>query len=115
MAQQLLICVVNDPAKVPEILEAFLDIGVTGATVLDSHGMGTVLTREAPIFAGFQKLLGSPTASNKTIFSVIDGEETLQAAIRAIEVICGRFEDRATGLLFTVPVTFSRGLSPEIT
>ena len=41
MAAELLICVVNDPAKVEEILEAFIDIGVTGATIVDTYGMGT--------------------------------------------------------------------------
>ena len=51
---ELLICVINDPAKVDEILEAFLEIGITGATIVDTYGMGKTLVQDVPIFAGFR-------------------------------------------------------------
>ncbi|NUP90729.1 MAG: hypothetical protein HUU25_13075 [Candidatus Sumerlaeia bacterium] len=115
MSQQLLICVINDPARLEDILEAFIDVGVTGATVINSHGMGHLLTREGTLFAGFRTVLGGADTGNRTIFSIIESEETLQAAVRAIEDVCGGFEAPASGILFTVPVSFVRGLSPEIT
>ena len=114
MAAQLLLCVVNEPSKVEEILEAFIDIGVTGATVIDSYGMGGLLAREVPIFAGFRQLLSGSGSSNRTIFSVVNDEETLSAAVEAIEAICGNLDSPSTGILITLPVSKVVGLSPEI-
>ena len=36
---ELLIAVINDVDRIDEVLEGFLEIGITGATVIDSHGM----------------------------------------------------------------------------
>jgi nitrogen regulatory protein P-II 1 len=114
MSAQLLLCVVNEPSKVEEILEAFLDIGVTGATIIDTYGMGGILASDIPIFAGFRQLLSGSGSNNKTILSVIDRDETLQATIQAIEQICGNLDDPSTGIVFTIPVSFVKGLRPEI-
>lgn len=114
MPAQLLICVINEPSKVEEILEAFIDIGVTGATVIDTYGMGGILAREVPIFAGFRQMLSGSGSNNKTIFSVINDDETLQSAISAIEGISGNLENPSTGILMTLPLTFVKGLSPGL-
>ncbi len=35
-------------------MEAYVEAGVTGATILDSEGMGRFLAYEIPLFAGFK-------------------------------------------------------------
>jgi nitrogen regulatory protein P-II 1 len=111
---ELLVCVVNDPGKVDEILEAFLEIGITGATVIESRGMGKTLVQEEPIFAGFEGMLSGRTAANRTIFSVIEDQEKVEKAMRAVEKICGCLEKPATGILFTLPIARVKGLKPEL-
>ena len=111
---ELLICVINEPRKVDEILQVFLEIGVTGATVIDSYGMGAILIEDIPIFAGFRSLLAGSSKYNKTIFSVIHDAETVKSAVSAVERICGDLRNPATGIVFTVPVNFARGLKPEL-
>jgi len=110
---ELLVCVVNEPRKVDDILQAFLEIGVPGATVLDSYGMGTLLIEDIPIFAGFRSLLAGSSKYNKTIFSLMENRETVERAVAAIEKICGDLENPSTGIVFTVPVNFAKGLRPE--
>jgi len=111
---ELLVCVINEPNKVDEILQAFLEIGVTGATVLDSQGMGTTLVEDVPIFAGFRNVLPGLGKSNKTIFSVIKDHATVERATAAIERICGSFATPSTGILFTIPLSSVKGLRPEL-
>lgn len=111
---ELLVCVVNDPNKIDEILEAFLEIGITGATIIDSAGMGGTLVKDVPVFADFKQVLPGQTTNNKTIFSVIADKEKLQQAITAIEQIVGNLQSPATGIIFTVPVNFVKGLKPEL-
>ena len=68
----LLIAVVNEPEKVDEILSGFLELGVTGATIINSEGMGRVLSHDIPIFAGLQTLITRSRPQNRTIFSVVE-------------------------------------------
>ena len=50
----LLVFILNNPEVLEEVLEGYLEVGITGATVIDSLGMGHILATEVPIFAGFQ-------------------------------------------------------------
>ena len=65
---ELLVCVVNRDDKLEEILSGFLKLGVTGATVINSEGMGRVLSQEVPVFAGLQALMSRSRPQNTTIF-----------------------------------------------
>lgn len=111
---QLLIAVINDEEKLDEILSAFVEVGVTGATIIDSEGMGYVVSREVPIFAGLQSLAARSRPRNQTIFSVIREEDKVDSVIALLQEICGNLEDPATGIVFTVPVTRVVGLAPEL-
>ena len=111
---ELLVCVINDPSRVDEILEGFLEIGITGATIVDSYGMGRTLIQDVPLFAGFRNLLSGPSKYNKTIFSVIDSKEKLTEGVAIIENILGDLSSPATGIVFTIPIDFVKGLSKEL-
>jgi hypothetical protein len=112
---ELLIAVINDVDRVDEILAGFLEIGVKGATVIDSEGMGRVLSQEIPIFAGLQTLISRSRPQNQTLFSVIDEPETMNQALNIIQEVCGRLDDPATGIAMTLPVNRVVGLAAELT
>jgi nitrogen regulatory protein PII len=70
-SMRLLVAVVHDPEKLDEILSGFLEIGITGATVLSSEGMGSLLSHDIPLFAGLQTLVSGSRPQNRLILSVI--------------------------------------------
>ena len=111
---ELLIAVINQEGRLDEILSGFLELGITGATIIDSEGMGHVLSHDIPIFAGLQTLLSRARPQNKTIFSVIDNEEKMEGALALLQEICGDLNDPATGIAFTIPVARVTGLAPEL-
>jgi nitrogen regulatory protein P-II 1 len=111
---ELLIAVINDVDLMDEVLAGFLEIGITGATVLDSEGMGRVLSHDIPIFAGLQTLISRSRPQNQTLFSVIDDPDKVDRAIALLQDVCGRFEDPATGIAITLPVNRVVGLAPEL-
>lgn len=111
---KLLVFVCNKPDKLDEILEGFLEIGVTGATVIDSLGMGHILATEVPIFAGFRSLLSGAGSYNKLVLSVIKEPEKVRAAMELIEEVCGPLEKPGVGIAFTISVEEVRGLMPEL-
>lgn len=110
---QLLIAVVNEPEKVDEILSGYLELGITGATVFQSEGMGRVLSHDIPIFAGLQTLVGGARPQNRTIFSVI-ADELIDPALELLQDVCGDLASPATGIAFVVPVSRVVGLAPEL-
>lgn len=108
---KLLVYILNNPELLDETLEAFVELGLRGATVLDSIGMGQILSQDIPIFAGLQLLLPSSKLGNKTILTVVK-EEQIEKIIREIERICGaKLSDPGTGIVFTLPVDQIYGLA----
>jgi len=96
-----------------QILERFVEIGISGATIIDSTGMGRTLicNENIPIFGGLHRLFENCHPNNKTIFSVIKDEDLLQNAIKVIKEEVGELDDPGVGILFTVPVNSVMGLT----
>ncbi len=111
---ELLVCVVNRDEKLEQILSGFLELGVTGATVLHSEGMGRVLSQEVPVFAGLQTLMSRSRPQNTTILSVIESPEVLQRAVDMVQEVCGGFGEPSTGIIFTIPLNRVIGLAQEL-
>ena len=111
---QLLIAVINEEEKLDEILSGLVELGVTGATIIGSEGMGRVLSHDVPIFAGLEALALRSRPQNQTIFSVIRDDGKVDQVIALLQEICGNLDDPATGIVFTIPVTRVVGLAPEL-
>lgn len=111
---QLLVVVINQEEKLDDILSGFLELGITGATIVNSEGMGRVLSHDIPIFAGLHTLVARSRPQNQTIFSVIDDEAKVDGALALLQEICGDLNDPATGIAFTIPVNKVVGLAPEL-
>ena len=106
---ELLVCVVNREEKLEEVLSGFLELGVTGATVIHSEGMGRVLSQEVPVVAGLQTLMSLSRPQNTTILSVIESPEVMDSAIKMVQDVCGDFDGHSTGIIFTVPLSSEIG------
>ncbi len=109
----LILAVVNDQEKVDEILSGYLELGITGATVIASEGMGRLLTDDIPIFAGLQSLIAGSRPQNRTIFSVVS-DDKVDPAFALLQDVCGNLDAPATGIAFSVPVDRVVGLAPEL-
>ena len=112
-ATRLLVAVINDPEKLDEILSGFLELGVTGATVVNSEGMGRLLSHDIPIFAGLQTLISGSRPQNRMIFSVVPAL-LVDPVLELLQEICGNLASPATGIVFVLPVDRVVGLAPEL-
>ncbi|NNF06958.1 MAG: P-II family nitrogen regulator [Candidatus Eisenbacteria bacterium] len=101
---KLLVFVLNQPEKLEEILAGFVELDITGATVLDSVGMGQFLASESALFAGFRSVIRGTNESNKTITTVIQDDAIIDQVIPLIEEVCGPLDEPGTGILFTLPI-----------
>lgn len=105
---KLIIFILNQEERLEEVLEAFVELGINGATILDSIGMGRILAHDIPIFAGFQNLLHDTRPGNKTIFSVVP-ENKVERIIQAVEQIIGSLDESGNGLFISLPVDIVKG------
>lgn len=110
---KLLVFVLNNEEFLEEVLEAYVEAGVTGATILDSEGMGRFLAYEVPLFAGFKEFMKGNKPYNKTILSVVRDDGTVKQVRSLIDPLVGGLDNPGTGIMFTVPVDWVSGLVPE--
>ena len=111
MNMKLLVFVLNQVDRLGAVLKKLEYANYSGATVLDSRGMGVILSK---YFGG--SLLGSLYAmmdpdqdESRTVFMVLQ-EEEVPKVIALIEEEAGGFDEPNTGIAFTVPVDFVKGI-----
>lgn len=107
---KLIVFILNREELLERVLEAYVEAGVAGATILDSEGMGRFLTYEVPLFADFKEFMKGNKPYNKTILSVVRDESAIVRLTQIINEVCGGLHNPGTGILFTVPVDFAVGL-----
>ncbi len=110
---KLLVFVLNREELLDDVLAAYVEAGIEGATILDSEGMGRFLTYEVPLFADFKEFMKGNKPYNKTIISVVKHEERIPELITLLDSVCGDLSKPGTGIVFTVPIDFYKGLVPE--
>lgn len=110
---KLAVLILNQEEHLEALLEGFVEIGITGATIIDSIGMGHILSSDVPIFAGLRFMFAGSRPYNKTILSVIKKEKVESLKELAAKVL-GPLEQRGSGILFMVDICEVIGLKPEI-
>lgn len=90
---KLVVFVLNKEELLEEVLAAYVEAGVGGATILDSEGMGRFLTYEVPLFADFKQFMKGNKPYNKTIFSVVRNEALIPRLEKLLDKICGGLDE----------------------
>ncbi|MCP4220734.1 MAG: hypothetical protein GY765_39265 [bacterium] len=106
---KLLICIIEKEEKLEEVLEVFVEEGITSASILDVRGMFEYLADEIPLFAGFRDLIDNPSSSNKMILSIRKDREDVERAMNLVEEVCGSFTQPNTGIMFSLDIFSVRG------
>lgn len=104
---KLLVFVLNKEELLEATMEAYLEAGITGATILDSEGMGRFLAYEVPLFASFKDVMAGAVPRNKTILSMISGDEPLRRLLPILQGSIGDLSVPGLGVMFTVPIDWS--------
>ncbi len=110
---KLIVFVLNNEELLEQVLEAYVDAGIDGATILDSEGMGRFLSYEVPLFAEFRPFMKGNKPYNHTILAVVRDERAVGTLRKLLDEICGGLDNPGTGILFSVPVDWAVGLLEE--
>lgn len=109
---QALFIVVHNPDRLQDVLVGLVEIGITTATVLESQGMGSIVSSSISVFAGFRDLWAGSGAYNHTIFAIIPDDQ-VEEALRVVKDVMAEVPEKGRGVAFTIPVSRFEKLSPD--
>ena len=99
---KLLVIVLNATEMLEEVLEALIETGIGGATVIDSEGMGHII-EDVPLFAGMRSLFRSARPRNKIVLSAI-ADSQAREGLDVLEKILECSHEKGNGIAFIVPI-----------
>jgi CBS domain-containing protein len=107
----LLIVILDDLKRMPGLLRAWQEIGLLGATILQSAGAYRTTTWLTQVGLGaLDRLFEAKEVSRRTLLVAVEGDELLEQAIAEAERVMGGFDRPDSGLLLVLPVAHVRGL-----
>src|ERR671922_2084554 len=100
----LVLLVLNNPDRLEDLLIAWEETGVQGATVLFSTGLGRIRQMDAwrddmPLIPSLRDFYEVPENMNRTVFTVVNTEAQVDALVAATKAIFGELDEQGTGLL----------------
>jgi hypothetical protein len=114
----LVLMVLNDPDRLEELLIAWEDQGVRGATVFFSTGMGRIRQQEGwrddmPLIPSLRDFYEAPENMNRTIFTVVNDEVQADALVAAAREVVGELDEQGSGLLLVLPIAKAYGANKK--
>jgi hypothetical protein len=110
----LLIIILNEEKYLEDALSVLVELGVTGANVIDARSMGPMLAYDVPIFAGLQYQMEGRRPYAKMIMALVQDEKVVDQFVASLKDVEVDFEEPGTGLVFTVPVGKVVGREQEL-
>lgn len=108
----MLLFVLDDTKKLDEVLQAWTDIGITGATIIESSGL--YRHQEAKELVPAYYYLPSAgygiELSSYTLLSMVQEEEVIQKALQEVEAIVGDLSEPNTGVFAAWPIQYVKGV-----
>ena len=111
---RLLFIVLNKTEKIDAVLSEFARKKICGATVVDSMGMARMLSQkhddnDIPLLASLRRYLNPERTKNFLIFAAIEDGQ-LQEAVKTLESVIGDLSNKDTGIVFSVPIDYTKGI-----
>ncbi len=110
--------VLHDNSKLKDLLHAWEEAGVKGATVLYSTGLGRItqnlgLMEDFPLFPSMGEITDRLECMDlsRTLFSVVESDDIVQSVLEYTQKVVGNLNDPDTGVLIVLPVVQAYGLN----
>ena len=102
--------VLDDPSKLNELLIAWMNSGINGATIIESTGMNRQLSPCPPMRYSYG-LSSLREAENLSLFVVVKDEEQVKNCLITTEKVVGNLNGPNTGVFTAWPLTLIKGIS----
>ena len=111
----LLVVILDDLERLPDMLQAWQAIGVPGVTMLESVGGYRASTWLSQVGLGaLDRLFEADEVRRRTLLVAIEEDELLERAIAEAERVMGGFDRRDSGVLLALPRRVSKRAGVEM-
>jgi CBS domain-containing protein len=111
MMPHLLVVILDDLERMPDLLKAWQAIGVPGVTILESVGGFRASTWLGRVGLGaLDRLFEAEEVRRRTLLVAIEEDELLERAIAESDRVMSGFDRPDSGVLLALPVAQVRGL-----
>lgn len=112
---RLLVIILNREDFLDDILSSLVEMGILGATIVESTRMAEILVSEVPIFAGLRQTMRGGRAYSRVIVAPIEERKVVSELLSVLKEMNIDFSKPETGFLFTIPIEdFSGNLDLEL-
>lgn len=105
----MIMFVLDDIDLLENVLTSWSEIGITGATIVESSGLHRKLRKTIPMRYTYDNSLMEETG-NLTLFVMVENENEVHSCLKAIENIVGDLEQPNTGVFSAWPLTMTKGI-----
>jgi hypothetical protein len=111
---KMVLFVLNDPAKLLDLLAAWKQAGAHGATVLFSTGMGRLhqsanLRDDLPLMPSLSDFYEQNEEMSRTLFSILR-DDLVEPVLAATKQVVGDLDQPGNGILMVLPMEQVHGL-----
>ncbi len=110
----LLTTVINNEELLDELITGWLDIGISGSTVIESIDSLQLISHHVPIFAGFRVLTGGGMSRSKTLLTVVENKKMLTSAVYYLKKLCEETGESHQGIYFVTELSDFGRLGKEL-
>lgn len=100
--------VLDDPDRLDEILERWEQVGIRGATIIESTGIHRMRRKLIPMRYTF--FTGREEEGHITLFVIVEDRAAVESALAACEAIVGNLDLPNTGVFAAWPLALVKGL-----
>jgi nitrogen regulatory protein PII len=105
----MVLLIVYNINSCPDVLDAWEAAKVPGITILESTGLGSLrqkgLRDDLPLMPSIADIFRSREHHHRTIFTVVEGDETVEHLIEVTQNIMGDLNQPHNGVMFVLPVS----------
>jgi hypothetical protein len=111
----MIILVLDDVDRLPDVMRAWKAAGAQGITVLESSGVARIVGRhggardDLPVFPSLSAMLSHQEEHHRTLFTIVGDDVDTDAFFDATEAVTGSLSAPHTGIIVALPVLAGRG------
>jgi hypothetical protein len=108
----MVMLVIDDQSRLDEVTDAWLRVGIMGATVVESTGTHRIVQCKDRIHARFDfaQVGQACEEGNYTAFAIVTDERQARACLEAAEEVLGDLDEPHTGVFAAWPLALVKGV-----
>jgi len=105
----MIMFVLDDRSFLDQVLTAWSEVGVSGATIIESTGLYRHHVKHIPMRYTYGDS-SSDEMGNITIFAIVENEALIQLCLQRVEKIVGNLDNPNTGIFSAWPLSITKGI-----